>query len=228
MVARNWLPKDWLTADSRILGIDTVAHNLARTAVNAEIDQLLAALPDTGPCDGASESELSAVVEREIERLREAGRPPTLVLLPVSWRLRQALGFPMWGGTNDLVGNPLVPIAKADKFAGIFAGVPVLDAPQVQKDLLWIVSVPTAAAFVEWPSDDESGVRLELQSFSADEARVFLEEQPKVAGDAGLEEAVLSLQEQVLFSQHLCWMIQPQDPEGATSIQIPPPLVFEG
>ena len=113
--------------------------------------------------------------------MREAGRTPTLMLLPISWQLRESIGLPPIGSDPALSANPLVPPQRVREFAGQFEGVPVLDMPQVSAQLMWIVDLPALARFREWASERDSGVKLDLESFDKEKASEFLDKNPSVA-----------------------------------------------
>jgi hypothetical protein len=225
--SRHWIPKNLLIADSRVLGLDTVAHQLSLPALNGEVEALLRILSDGEARRVDRNDELAIALAQEFERMREVDRAPTLVLAPVSWRLRQALGLSPIGADPRLLENPLVPVAAASHLAGSFEGVPVLDAPQVPARKLWVLSLPKVATFLEWPSQEDSGVRLEIETFSASEAKQLLKDQPNIVGEQDPLKVAVRVQESALLTQHICWLIEPGDRSAAVAFEIPDALVFE-
>jgi hypothetical protein len=227
LAARSWVPKRMLVADHTVLGIDMAGRDLARPSLDAEAKQLLDALSGAQPTasDGDEDSFISALTDA-IAEMTDSDLPPTLLLLPISWRLRQALGMaPVWG-TPDMAGNDLVPAIAADQFAGTFLDVPALDIPQVPADLAWLISLPAAATFIEWPSQENSGIRVEVEEYTAESAATFLDQHPDVAGELSREEAINFLQENVMISRFLAWKIEAGKSEAARSLKLPESLIF--
>jgi hypothetical protein len=149
------------------------------------------------------------------------------ILLPVSWQLREALGFSAWRSSPELAEHPLVPLVRAGEFAGLFEGVPVLDTPHVNKDELWVVSLPAAATFVEWPSGNEAGVAVEMETFDHETASRFVEENPEVLGEMSRERGAHRVQESVLLTQRFCWHLERGDAAASSMLTVPPALIFE-
>jgi hypothetical protein len=220
-IARSWIPRGFLTADSRVVGIDMAGRDLARTTLSEEGDQLVEVLPKADPQEPLSEADFEHQLKDQIENMREVGFVPTVLLIPMSWRLREALGFSPFGTPQEVRAHPLVPTLGEGEFAGIFDEVPVLELVQLEGDALWIADLPALARFLEWESDRDAGVKLELREFDDESARRFLEEHPEAAGDRGREEAVQWLRDHLLFTQRSCWTLQSLNPEAARRLQLP-------
>lgn len=227
-VARNWIPKNFLTADSHVVGIDMAGRDLARATLNEEAEQLLRLLADREPRAALDETAPSVGLEMEIAGMREEGFEPTLLLLPISWRLRERLGLPPIGRAAEVANHRLVPASGVGEFAGIFDDVPVLDAPQVKAEDIWLIDLPATAEFQEWPSERDSGVTIDLRTFDAAEAEAFLIENEGLSSNMGPDEAKRWLQEHVLFTQKLCWRFEPRGaPGSARRVQVPQSLRFD-
>jgi hypothetical protein len=218
LVSRSWMPKSFFTPDSRIVGLEMTAGDLARVTQNAEINQLLEAIDDEVPRPCAET--LSATVVRAIEDLRNGGRRPSLVVIPIGWELHRALGLGGWRNMAD--SHPLIPLNRRRDFEGIFHDVPVIDFPHAPKDRLWVVDLAAAARYREWPSDEESGIEFELKAFDVEAAAAMLAEHPEVRAE-GFDDrqAIDQLRERVLVSLRLCWEVQGHDPGASISIAIP-------
>jgi hypothetical protein len=220
MVSRAWLPKSLFIHDSNLLGGDYVARDLARATRHREATGLLSILEDLEPHE--VEGELAERLRDQVREIASTGSPATLLLLPISWRLRQHLGLAMFGrgAVSDLI-----PVTRQTEFDGLFEGVPVLDSPYVPKDRLWLINLPSVGAFIEWPSNTGLGIEVELRSFSPDEAALFLRERPEVRPKgASDEDAVKTMQEQVLCVQHFHWRIDPADDPVGTCLLVPADL----
>jgi hypothetical protein len=218
LVSRSWMPKSYFTPDSRVVGLEMTAGDLARVTQNAEINQLLEAIDDEAPrpCVGT----LSDTVVQAIKDLRDGQRRPSLIVIPIGWELHRALGLDGW--RNKGGSHPLIPLNRRRDFEGIFHDVPVIDFPHVRKDRLWVVDLAAAACYREWPSDEESGIEFELKAFDVEAATAMLTEHPEVRAE-GFDDrqAMDQLRERVLVSLRLCWEVRSHDPGASISIAIP-------
>jgi len=221
LVSRSWMPKSFFTPESRVVGLDMTAGDLARVTQNAEINQLLDALGEAEPRPCAET--LSATVVQAIEDLRIGGRRPSLIVIPIGWELHRALGLDGWRNTAD--SHPLIPLARRRDFEGIFHDVPVIDFPHAPKDRLWVVDLAATAHYREWPSNDESGIKFKLQAFGREAAAAMLAEHPEVRAE-GLDDqqAIEQLRERVLISLELCWEVQAHDLGASIAIAVPQEL----
>jgi hypothetical protein len=225
-VSRTWLPKRLFIRGSRLIGVDRTGRDLARVSRNEEMNQLHAVLGGV-PCEESGD-DLGIQLKHRIADLAETGRPATLLLLPVSWKLRESLGLPpMWGQVP--FESTLIPANRRAEFAGLFDGVPVLDSPWTPEDRVYLVNLPSVGRFVEWPSENGSGVELELQTFDTSEARAFLADHPEVSEKGASEdEAEKTLQERVLCSQFIQWRLEPSDDLAAHCLIVPEQLRHKG
>jgi len=109
-VYRVWIPKGFLTPESRVLGLDMVGGDLARATTRAEQDQLLAAFQTLAEIDDGDgrPADVASSVRNHIERMRKGGVIPSLIITPISWALGDALGLDkLWAG--QAVEHPKVP-----------------------------------------------------------------------------------------------------------------------
>jgi hypothetical protein len=222
LVSRSWIRKDFLTPSSRVVGLDMMARDLARATAQAESEQLLAAVSDLDPTP-VRES-ITEEVTTLIDGWRDEGGRPSLLILPLGRRLREALGLRVWGGA-DISEHPLIPPVHRRRFDGVFHDVPVLDVPKAPKDRLFLLDLVAAAEFLEWPSENDAGIRIDLETLDADRAQSFLAEHPEVrAANKTVEQAVLELQERVLLTVRLCWAIIRKETPFASAIGVPEEL----
>ena len=216
-----WLPKRLFIADSNLAGLTGTARSLARETRGRESMQLLEALEGLEP--QSLDGDLASRLREEVRRMAESGTAATLLLIPSSWRLRQSLGLEMWGAST--VVSELVPLNRTSDFAGVFEGVPALDVPHAPKDRLWLVNLPATATFVEWKSERDTGIEVELKQFNSEGAAEFLAEHPEVRGeDESEEEALRTLQEKVLCRQFYRWRIEPTEKTVGTCLTVPDDL----
>lgn len=219
--SRTWLPKRLFIQGSRLVGVDRTGRDLARPSRNEEMTRLHEALRGV-ECE-APEGDLGERLRLRIVELAEAGRPATLLLLPVSWQLRKSLGLQEWGHAPFESG--LVPASHRGEFAGLFDGVPALDSPWTPEDRIYLMNLPSVARFIEWPSEDGSGVELELRTFNEAEAREFLAKHPETREEGASEETTVKiLQERLLCSQFMRWQIEPSEEPAAYCLIVPEDL----
>lgn len=217
-----FLPKGLFTALPHVHGLTHTAKAFGRQARGSGSDALATALSkiEPEPFDGDVASRLRGA----IAEMAEAGRPASLIIIPVSWRLREALGLPPWGGPGA-TGSELVPVAHAKAFAGIFEGVPVLELAGAEDDRLWLVNLAAVASFEEWPSERNSGFLLELRDFDPQGAAEMLAEHPEIRGEGeGPEEALRTLQEKVFVKLVFCWRIKTGSADGGICLPVPEEL----
>jgi hypothetical protein len=223
LVSRVWLPRSYFTADSRLVGLDMLARDLAVPMRNAERQQLASALPDLAPAEHPTET-LDTTLRRNISEMRAEGMQPTLMILPLNWQLQREIGLSGFGGTE--VRHQLVPVAHPRAFSGVFDEVLALDLVGMPEDLIWILDLHSAIRFEEWPSDNRSGLEFELLSFDdTDAAGAFLQVHPETREPhAPREEAIANLRDQVLVTLRLCWRIRAGDPAATRAVAVPEQL----
>ena len=216
-----WLPRSLFVAKSNMVGLESTARSLARATRGREGTMLVEALE---PIEAqAPEGELATRLREEIARMEEDGTPATLLLLPLSFRLNQSIGLSLQGGIDGP--SDLVPWGRHRDFAGLFEGVPALDSPRAPADRLWLVNLPSAARLVEWGSEQDSGIELELQEFDAEGAAQMLREHPEVRSkEESEEQALLTLQDRVFAKQFYCWQIEPREFPAGICFTVPEEL----
>lgn len=217
--AREWLPKDWFVPDSNVVGTDMAAGSLGRVARRHEFKELLTALGDHVPW--LPSADIRKAVLEHVVSLRAVGARHVLVVTPLNWRLGRALTGRNIEGIPET--HALVPAAFRREFEGLLdLDTPILDHPEVPKDRFFVIDLATAVGLEEWPSDEDSGVLYDLRVFDPESAAKLLEEQPGVRGkDQTDEEALRTVQEQVLLDLTLCWRIKGVDARGVKAFAVP-------
>jgi hypothetical protein len=227
LVSRVWTPRNFFTLDSRVVDLDMLARDLARPMRDAERQQLSAALPDITP-DGRPGELVEAALHRTIAEMRDQGFRPTLMVLPLNWRLQRELGLSGFGATE--VRHELVPLSHRREFCGVFDEVLALDLVGMPEDRIWVLDLSAAIRYEEWPSEHGSGLEFELLSFDDfAAAAAFMDAHPEVAGrETNRERAIENLQERVLITLRLCWRILAGNPVAARAVAVPEELQREG
>jgi hypothetical protein len=217
----SWMPKSFFTTGSSVVGLNMTAGDLGNQISRAESEQLLTALDAVEPAGGGQD--LAVAVGESVQKLRDLGLRPSLILIPLGWELGQALGLQHWPKRAHQ--HPLIPILRSKDFEGVLHNVPVLALPRAPKDRLWVLDLAQAARYREWPSDEESGIRLEFKSFDAEAAQAMLEEHPGVRPDGADDaQAVETLEERVLVQLRLCWDIGLSEQTAGVCLEVPEEL----
>lgn len=217
----SWMPKSFFTKESSVVGLDMSAGDLGNQIIRAESEQLLAALDAVELGHGGED--LAVAVEQSVQKLRDRGLRPSLILIPLGWELGQALGLQHWPKRAHQ--HALIPILRSKDFEGVLHDVPVLALPRAPKDRLWVLDLAHAARYREWPSDEKSGIRLEFKSFDAATAKAMLKEHPGVRPEGADDaEAVQTLEERVLIRLYLCWDIGLTEQTAGVCLEVPEEL----
>lgn len=216
----NWLPKRMLVEPTNFVGIDGVGRDLGRMIRREEVSQLVAAMPDEDPEEGGTD--IRATVQSVVDRMRADDFNPSLILMPISWELQRRLVE----RRIDQGERTGVPSARESEFEGLFdARLPIMDQPTIPSDRLYVIDLAAAVELRQWPSDDDSGVRYEIESFTEQEASDLLEREPQVQpSGTSVDEAVELLQERVLLKLRLCWQIERANPAAARVVSVPEAL----
>jgi hypothetical protein len=223
LVWRSWLPKTAFVLSSQVVGMEFIARDVARET-NAEFsflaeDLALLEVPAViSDADSIAEDVVSAIEDMSMHDLR-----PSLLLMPLAWRLKERLGLPV--GRGAAPDSPLIPLAHRRRFAGLIHGVPAIDAARVSDDRLYLMDLRTAATFVEWPSEKDAGIDVKLQAFDAAGARELINEGRVVVGPGETADQVaLRLQQQVLLSVTRCWTLRPGNRQAVRAFTVPTEL----
>jgi hypothetical protein len=222
IIIPQFLSKGLFTAPTYVHGLANAARSIGRQTRASEPKALAEVLEaiEIQPFEG----DLATRLREAIHEMAGGDYPATLLLVPTSWRLREALGLEPWG-RPELIDSELVPLAHRGEFAGTFERIPVLDVAGVPAERLWLVNLPEVASFLEWPSERDTGFLLELKDFDPEEAAEMLAEHPEIRGeDEGPEQALKTLQEKVFVKLVFCWQIEPGQTNAGISLAVPEDL----
>ena len=221
-VIPQFLSKGLFTTTTYVHGMANAARSIGRQTRASEPRALAEALEaiEIEPFEG----DLATRLREMVHDMARSEYPATLLLIPTSWRLREALGLKPWG-RPEAIDSELVPLGHRQEFDGTFEGVPVLSMAGAPDERLWLVNLPKGASFLEWPSERDSGYLLELKDFDAERAAEMLAEHPEIRGkDEGPEQAVKTLQEKVFAKLVFCWQIDAGQASAGISLTVPEEL----
>ena len=169
-------PKALFVENSRLIGLEMAAGNVGRQMTRLELEPLLQPMEsaDAGQLvaddpEAENAPEFVEQLRRLVARATQAPEPSYVVLLiPVQWRLSQAMGFSFlrsvappeeWGLSEG----------AAHDFAGVFEGAPVFQLPWVPDNVLYVVDLAHYVTAEEWQPSEEEIVTVTL--VDEDEAR---------------------------------------------------------
>jgi hypothetical protein len=221
--ASAWSSKRAYIGDRSFVGQDMNARQMGRRAALSEMHdliQLFADLPSR-----AVGADVAAELHRELAAMRDAGLEPTLIVLPINFRVLQALQVRMKATADDLT-ETAVSAVHAPKFNGAFDRVPVIDNPNLKNRIL--VLDLAAIRMEERPTPGEVGVEPRVRAFGADEAAEFAAEYPQVVEALPPQERVPWLQEHVLLEVLVGWRMFLENREAAHVFDLPDELRRDG
>jgi hypothetical protein len=192
------------------VGQQTIARTLGNRAGLYELRDLVTALQGLPASEAA---EPRAGVTAALTSLRDAAGQPDLIIVGVDWSWYEALAL-VPGGGSPAPASVTDDRALAEKAIGVFDGVLVLQHPDLS-DRALVVDLD-CVRMGEEPTEDSSGVRVDVRTFGADSARDWLVAQ----GSAVTADAIEHLRQQVLLSVDVLWRLALVDPTRARAVQI--------
>jgi hypothetical protein len=160
--------------------------------------------------------------ESALASFRDAGYDPWLLLIPVSWRLGDAIGLPPVGRSERGDAEGLVlPSGAGHWYAGRTKGLSVIEWPSVPKDRIYLADL---AAFGDWHQlPDAEWLDVEVSAYDADQALALA----RRADDDAVEARAREFQENVRLQVRERFLVMRRDPEAVLWIEIPEDLRFE-
>jgi hypothetical protein len=163
----------------RMVGADFVARDLGRSVSALEVDRLLAtatrATVETlrAPSDGRGLDEETAATFSESLRARltdlEGNYVHPILVIPVSWRLSEALGLPFLGGSIEAPASWGLNPGASREFVGYFGSWPVFQLPATPDRVCYAVDLARYAVATIWPvPDDEEVVVVSVDAAEAE------------------------------------------------------------
>lgn len=214
----------------RMVGADLVASDIGRVVAHLELDKLIgpmSALPLERALRDGPDPRASDAVDVFIERLRNVLSSTaqtrlgawTALLLPVQWRLSQALGlaFLRAGAAPPDAWNATEGVVRA--FTGTFDGRPAFQFAEVPDDRLYIVDLARYALAVAWELGEQEIVTVD----ALDAAQARERAQRTEGRDAiGEDEMALRWQEQAVITINPGLMIPAErDSAAAMALEVP-------
>ncbi|WP_028066554.1 hypothetical protein [Solirubrobacter soli] len=218
-----WLSKSPFLGTAPPNATEFMARGIARD-VSVEVPQLVGLLSDLRPSlQEVETADLAGVVQDAIADMRSSGQRPSLLLLPLAWRLKERLGLPLGRGQSPP--HSLIPAAHRRRFAGVVDDVPALDLARVPEDRFYLLDVRGAARLLEWPSQGNSGIDVLVEEFDLDAARRFVDQEVPVPPNGYTREQTVDItQEQVRVTVTRCWTWSGGDANAARGFTVPAEL----
>jgi hypothetical protein len=221
---KRWFLKSVFIHEPRVYGLEHTAEESGRGLALWEWNSLLDKAND-GPA--AAMEEGMTAVERlgsALTELREAGYQPSLVLVPIDWRLYQALELrpaPERGGDAP---KPawLDNLESRSGFLGTVDDVPVLEHHRVPENCVYVFDLARFASFREPDVVDPPGpVTVEVTAPDEETIRGLVREdrvefQEELDGEA----KVKRLQQQVVVESVYPFQIDVLDADAARRVDV--------
>jgi hypothetical protein len=221
--------KGLFTADGRFVGADMVAGDVGRQLAQLELRILIEPmasadvrlLVDDAP-GAKNAAEFVEQLRPLVARTVQAAAPTSAVLLlPISWKLTEALGFSFLRATRPPDAWDFSEGA-AHAFSGVFEGAATYRFPHVPKDVLYIVDLSRYVTAKTWQPSEEKVVTVTV--LSEEEARSRAQRDPG-KDEIGEEEIVHRWRETAII--HVdpdLRMSEERDISALTAIRLPASL----
>jgi hypothetical protein len=219
------LPKRLFLEDSGFDGLDEVARGLGRELAQLEMNRLMLELAqDASSIQSTGQASFGDELESALGSFREGGYAPAVLLIPVSWRLTNAIGLAGFGGSGkDDPGGLVLPSGARHWYAGSTRGLWVVGWPSVPQDRMYLADL---AAFGDWHQlPSREWLDVEVTSYNSDDALVLAQEQ--TADPVEARTRARELQESVRLSLRERFLLVRRDPRAVGWIEVPEDLRFE-
>jgi hypothetical protein len=141
-------------------------ESYGRSMARGELNAFLASLDKLPPRHWRLPTATGRLA-KAVERLREIGVEPNLILIPLSWRLLETLRRQGHFTSSHR--------EQARSVAGTFDGIQVCDCSMAGVDRAYVLGLPTAVALRQY-IDEGRDVETEIRSLREEEAKVLSEE----------------------------------------------------
>jgi hypothetical protein len=161
----------------RVLGGDMIARDVGRQVAHLELRQLIEPMArvksipifredDTPYADQDFVEQLRSLISRMVEMNKTNY---VVLLLPIQWRLSQALGLPFLGASAAAPVEWSLSEGTASDFLGFFATVPVFQFPEVPDSVIYVVDLARYVVGESW--EVSASERVTVSVLSEDDAR---------------------------------------------------------
>jgi hypothetical protein len=218
-VLLTWTDKRFYTGAPRFVGQEMIAGQLGRRAGLHEMRDLVALYSQIKPAQ--PQPNVREQIEAAIDSMRDAGHEPSLIVLPVSGSLLEALDllFPNAG----IIERTIAPATHRQRFKGEIKGVAATAHPALT-DRVLVIDLASVGMY-ERPTPRGTGVEARVRAFDEAAARKLLAEHPEVFPEESDEQTKLELiQGRVRLEIALAWRLVSDDPAAIRVIGVPEPL----
>lgn len=220
---KQWIPKEMLLANSRFVGVDMFGESLGRAIADGEAEFLVNSLDDSQRIDTGSGTTREKL-ENAIITMRSEGFDPSLILIPIDWRLDNELGLVNPFGTAEV--PDWVPEAARRSFQGSVKEVPVFAWHSVIKSRIYLVDLSRFGAWKQWLANDQGDVvKIEILDHSPEEALEVtnkFENMFRKPEAESAEERAEELRKHLFLSVHERFTLDISEPAAARWIEVEP------
>ena len=224
--------KGLFVANSRWVGAGMVAKDVGRQTAQLELRTLIQPMESLDRRSLVADEHRGAEIASELrEQLRlavaDAAREtePTSVvlLLPISWQLSEALGFPFLGRSAKPPEDWGLSEGAVHAFAGVFEGVATYRFPHVPRDVLYVVDLSRYVAADTWQPTEEQIVTVSVLTEEEARDRAQRSSDPDKLGEdeivrRWLETALITVDPGLRISED-------RDDSALTAVRLPASLI---
>ncbi len=221
---KRWFLKSVFIREPRVYGLEHTAEESGRGLALWEWRALLEKAEDSPAAAIESGMTAGERLRSALTELREAGFQPSLVLVPIDWRLYQALELrpaPERGGDAP---KPawLEDLEGRSAFLGTVDDVPVLEHHYVPENRMYAFDLARFARFKEPDVADPPGpVRVEVTAPNEEKIRELVrEDRVEFPEELDDEAKVRKLQQQVVVDAVYPFQIEAVDADAARHVDV--------
>jgi hypothetical protein len=220
---REWLPKDLFVANTNMVGIEQMARDLAQAVVRSDKAQFLERAKELRVEPTGDVEPIQRSVEARIAQLSNQGFAPSVVFIPLSWKLNEQLtGQAFWRNASS-DGQNVFPPNHLERIGGFVGGVPVVSIANMERPTIVIADLGKwLRVCLTSPADELREVEFALREFRAETAFEFVDANPSMTADGTTPtEVALTIQERVLGILKIWWAYEVLDSSAAIAIDAP-------
>ncbi len=179
-----WLPKDLFVGQELTL-VGDEGNEFGRSLARGEEAQLIDTVLKNAAQHVSDPSSPAATIVGLISALRDRGRPPTVVLVPVDFQFRHSLDLPWSADPDEIARHTLLDADSSDRLWGFIDGVPLFMVWDLDKR---VIAADTHHLWYWRQIANEGspdGLAIEVQSFDPAGALSLAQAEPQALQNSG-------------------------------------------
>jgi hypothetical protein len=211
-----------LLTQSRFVGNEMFGEDIGRVIADGEAEFLAKAFSDSPQLD-VGPGNARGRLESAIKTLQAEGLQPSLIFIPLDWRLDNELGLVSPFSSSEP--PEWVPTAARNAFQGNIEGVAVFSWHSVPKNQIQIADLAAYGTWTQWltsPAGDT--LKIEITDHSEDEALELATQHEKLfaRGNATPEQRAAELRKHLYLAVHERFSLEVTNPAAARWMDVTP------